>query len=140
MALPQTSSKTPDIKKQLPNNTEQAFPEVMQEVTETTLNQESVKIVTDRETGENSSASNTDAEQLNVIRSGSLTQLSVPSDPVDNKTLADIKKHLFPTIDFEKTNPTPQELVNYLLLNHSMKLEQAHDWIEFLASNSEAKA
>ena len=136
MALPQTGSQVPDIKKQLPNNPEQVLPEPRVEALDGRLNPEIAPATTNREVGENESVSNKDTEQLIAIRSGSLANFVVPTEPLDEKTLADIKKHLFPTIDFEKTNPTPQELVNYLLLNHSMKLEQAHDWIAFLASNS----
>ncbi len=132
MALPQTGNIVSEIKKGLHGAEQEASAESgeMAEIN----TQELTSTVASAEAPNNTSRDG-DLDKLNAIRKGPLTAVAVPTEPVDDKTLAEIKKHLFPTIDFEKTNPTPQELVNYLLLNHSMKLEQAHDWIEFLASN-----
>lgn len=133
MALSQTSSNNPDINKPLSHVVE--LPKVTGENLETNVGPEVADNIVARETVADV-LNPSDAEKLNTIRQDSLETLAVPTQSVDETTLADIKKRLFPTIDFGKTNPTPEELVNYLLLNHSMKLEDAHDWIAFLASNS----
>lgn len=75
---------------------------------------------------------------LDQLRQGPLAAASVPTSPVESSELDQIKRLLFPGVDLEKA--TPQELVTYLLINHELHPEQAHQWVEFLAQTHEPHA
>jgi hypothetical protein len=72
-------------------------------------------------------------EHLQALRQGPLANVTPPAAPVSDKGIEEIKRLLFPNIDL--TQATPQQLVTYLLVNHSMEVGRAHEWVEFLAEN-----
>jgi hypothetical protein len=76
-------------------------------------------------------------QHIQSLRQGPLATAPLPQGAVSPKDIDEIKKILFPNIDFTKENPTPEQLVTALLLHHNMDTQKAHDWVEFLAHNQE---